>query len=113
MADPFRCCCGQGWSPAGRMCPDHALACNPPTGVGVRVSHLGVLVCPGGGTRGVSSHFCLVMGVACCGAGINMFRVWYEVGVFGVAYDVTLGHIRSCLLLLMRKAKIFTIYLFN
>ena len=95
------------------MCPDHALACNPPTGVGVRVSHLGVLVCPGGGTRGVSSHFCLVMGVACCGAGINMFRVWYEVGVFGVAYDVTLGHIRSCLLLLMQKAKIFTIYLFN
>ena len=36
-----------------------------------------------------------------------------DVGAFGVAYDITLRHIRSCLLLLMRKAKIFTIYLFN
>ena len=55
------------------MCPDHTLACDPPTGVGVRVSHLEV---PGDG-RGVlwggDEH---VPAVAHCDGEEQGFLVW-------------------------------------
>ena len=79
MIDLSHHCCGHGWSPGGRVCPGYPLVCEPPTSVGVRASHLGVSVCPRGGTCGVTLHFCLVVSAAYCRAVMNVFRVWLVV----------------------------------
>ena len=52
-------------------------------------------------------------GATHCGAGTNTFWLWLWLIVMGkigfdVVYDITLVHIRNCLLLLMPKAKLFT-----
>ena len=61
------------------MCPGHLLVDDLPASVIVRISHLGVSVCPRGGTCGITLHFCLVVSAAYCGAVMNVFRVWLVV----------------------------------
>ena len=111
VVDHSHRCRIQDRSPEGCVCPGHLLVCDLPASVAVRTSHLGVSVCPGGGTCNISSRVCLVTGATHCGAGTNIFWLWLvvmgKIG-FDVVYDITLVHIRNCLLLLMPKAKLFT-----
>ena len=58
------------------MCPGHLLVDDLPASVVVRISHLGVSVCPSGGTCHISLRICPMVGTAHCGPGMNVFWLW-------------------------------------